>query len=236
MSQAVSGLRSQVSGLRSQVSGLKPQVSSLNGEAFSMSRENPRANGEDTEITLWLRKARDGDESAFAELFHFYVARVREYVTKELTAQDRRQGFADDLASECLTKVWRDLNKGCIGSVSNRDELWYAMMRVAKSCAVNRRNYLRRSKRFMGIPIFMDALLRRSVDSESIGNEFEYLELWETFAKTLTDQQREIVSLKMDGFDNREIAVRIDSVERRVAYKLQLIRTLWDKFVVANFF
>ena len=56
----------------------------------------------DPAITLWLKRAREGDEDAFGKLFHFYIDRIESYVWRQLTAQDQAEGFDEDSAKQLV--------------------------------------------------------------------------------------------------------------------------------------
>ena len=189
----------------------------------------------DPDITLWLKRAREGDEDAFGKLFHFYIGRIKSYVRRRLTAQDQAEGFDEDLANESMTSVWQGLAKGKFETVSNREELWFTMMSVAKSRAMDRRKYLRRKKRMFGITGQLATLFERSVDSSLAADEFEILEFWEQYIKTLpNDEYREIVRMKLEGKEVNEIATQLDSVPKSVQRKLRIVRVGWKAYVASQ--
>ena len=93
----------------------------------------------DPDITLLLSRVRNGDELAFTELFNLYLQRLKSYLRTKLTAKDRAEGFEEDLASQCMSSIWRDLTEGRLNKVTNRGELWFAMMRIGMSQATDRK-------------------------------------------------------------------------------------------------
>ena len=192
----------------------------------------------DPEITLMCSRARAGDMDSFAKLFDFYIGRLRIYVQGELTKQDRAEGFEDDLANQTMTTVWQGLTGGRFDNIANRDELWFTMMSVAKSRALDRRRYLRRNKRMLGIPDKLASLFKRSHEPNLASDEFEVLEVWEKFAESLPDDEyRKILRMKMEGLDVDEIAMQLDSIPRRVQRKLKIMLGEWEAFVASkNYF
>ncbi len=192
----------------------------------------------DHEITYWLSRARQNDEVAFGKLFGFYIGRLRLYLKNKLTGQDRAEGFEDDLANESMFSVWHGLTEGRFESVTNREELWFAMMCVAKARALNRRKYLRRKKRLLGIPNQLASIFNCSVDLSRASDELEIIDVWEKFTESLpNDEYREIVRMKLDGMDVNEIAIRFDSVPRGVQRKLRIVQVRWEAFVASqNYF
>lgn len=191
----------------------------------------------DPDITRWLSRARDDDEFAFEKLFGFYIGHLREFLRHRLTAQDRAEGFEEDLASESMAAIWEDLTAGRFGHVKDREEFWFAMMRVAMSRAMDRRRYLRRKKRLFkvieAIETYFDFCVEPSADEDT----FDFLEVWEGFTKALPDDQyREIIQLKMDGLDVEAIAEMIDVVPRTIFRKLAIMKNRWELLVASNNF
>lgn len=56
----------------------------------------------DPAITLWLKRAREGDEDAFGKLVLFYIGRLKSYVRWRLTSRDRAESFDEDLAKQLV--------------------------------------------------------------------------------------------------------------------------------------
>ncbi len=214
------------------------QPATSNQEPATSNQQSSTENIGVHEITHWLSRARQNDQVAFGQLFDFYIGRLRQYLRNKLTGQDRAEGFEDDLANESMISVWHGLTKGRFESVANREELWFTMMSVAKSHAMNRRKYLRRTKRMFGIPNQLASLFNRSVNSSLAADEFEILDVWEKFTRTLpNDEYREIVHMKMEGMDVNEIATRLDDVPRSVRRKLKIVLGKWEAFVESqNYF
>ena len=189
----------------------------------------------DPDITLRLSQARDGDKDAFGKLFDFYIDRLRLHLRRRLTTQDRAEGFEEDLASETMAGVWHDITEGRFGHVKNREELWCAMICVARSRAMDRKKYLRRKKRLFGLAERLATLFNRRLDSNLATDEFDLFEEWEQFVTSLpSDQYREIIRLKMKGLDTKDIADRFEILPRCVLRKLKTIRGMWEEFAMTK--
>jgi len=192
---------------------------------------------EASEISHWLSKSRDGDEIAFSKLYGFYICQLRTYIRGNLSNQDRAEGFDEDLSNECMMNIWNGLRKGFFTNATNRDELWYAMMSVAKSRSLDRRRYLRRKKRDFGIQSRLMLLLKGVAGADVASDEVDLMEVWGLFTHSLpNDSYRQIVYLKMEGHDIDEIASRMDSVPRSIRRKLEIVRRRWELFMASQNF
>lgn len=71
-------------------------------------------------------------------------------------------------------------------------------------------------------------------NSPFIQEEKELMEQLEACLNELTENERTLINLHLDGFDNREIALKMDISEKTVRNKLSLTRkvlfNLWGKF------
>ncbi len=203
-----------------------------------MNRMNPRLTDSlgsfelnDPDITLWIRKVRNGDETAFTKLFNLYSQRLKSYLRTKLTAKDRAEGFEEDLASECLSNIWRDLTEGRLNKVTNRGELWFAMMRIGMSKATDRKRYLSRRKRLFETVGLMASLNYGDLDSNQTIVDFELFDDWEGFLRTIEVKElREIARLAMDGLGVDELVERFDVVPKTIQRKLDLIQKHWEEF------
>ena len=84
-------------------------------------------------ISVWISQARLGDQAAFSRLFDFYINRLRSYICPKLTSKDRHEGYDEDMAIDCMERLWQDLTEGRFEAVVHREDLWNAMMCIAQS-------------------------------------------------------------------------------------------------------
>ncbi len=207
----------------------------MNNTTLNVTALGSGVGSNDPAITHWWSRARDGDEEAFARLFDCYISRMQLYARRFLTKQDRADGFDEDLASETMTNVWLGITQGRFGSVSNRDELWFTMMSIAKSRALDRRKFLHRKRRMFGIPGQLATFFQGRIDFSLPSDEFEFLEVWEKFTNSLpNDEYREIARMRMDGMKVNEIANKLESVPKSVRRKLRIIRGEWEAFAASQ--
>ncbi len=183
------------------------------------------------EITACLLRVRSGSTDAFVILFNFYIQRLRGYVVGRLSDRDRGEGIEDDLSVETMYCLWFDLSGGRFSKVNNRDELWYAIMRIAKSRMIDRHRYLSRIRRAAIKTISLSSLVIGSKTQSEI-DQFIIYDAWKLFTESLEDQQlKELVRMKMDGLSSDVVAEQLGLVPRTVQRKLKIIRELWEDFV-----
>lgn len=187
----------------------------------------------DPEITASLLGVRSGNTDAFAILFNFYIERLRGYVVARLSHRDRGEGIEDDLSSEIMNCLWFDLSGGRFLNVIDREELWFAIMRIAKSRIIDRRRYVGRMRRAIIKTISWSTGINAETRSEI--DQFIVFDAWKLFTESLEDQQlKELVRMKMDGLTSDTAAEQLGLVPRTVQRKLKIIRELWEDFVAAK--
>lgn len=93
-------------------------------------------------ISVWISRARLGDREAYTRLFEYYFKRLQSYIAPKLTGQDRHEGYAEDLAIECMQMLWEDLTEGRFEDVVHREDLWNAMVCIVHSKSIDRLRYL----------------------------------------------------------------------------------------------
>ncbi len=182
-------------------------------------------------ITLWISQVRLGNREAFSKLFDFYFSRLRTYISPKLTSRDRHEGYEEDMAVECMTKLWVDLTEGLFEAVVHREDLWNAMICIAHSKSIDRRRYHRSEKRLCVIHNQMEFVAQCSPSYQFPPSELEFVEEWRLFEASLpNDQFREIVRLKMEGKDIADIQSLLEMLPRTLQRKLVRIEDLWKEF------
>ena len=185
----------------------------------------------ESKISVWISQARLGNQAAFSRLFDFYFNRLRSYISPKLTSQDRHEGYDEDIAIDCMERLWQDLTEGRFEAVVHREDLWIAMMCIAHSKSIDRRRYHRAKKRFHVIITQMEFVSLCSPSYVFPSKELEFVEEWELFEESLPDDQyREIVRLKMEGLDVTDIATRLETTKRTVNRNLETTKGYWKAF------
>ena len=188
----------------------------------------------DAEMTLWLCQLRQGDDAAYSRLFAYYFSTLRYYIKPKLTSKDRNEGHDEDLGMECLERLWEDLKNGLFSELENENDLWFAIMRIANSLTINRRNFFRRKKRL--VTLQTQSATAAEFERIAIATEsevFEFKEEWDGFVKSLPDRGRETIRMRIEGLDIVEIATQLAITPRSVQRILGAIRGKWERLVAS---
>lgn len=177
-------------------------------------------------ITRWIAAVRSGDAEAAEQLWARYFRELM--VQARLRMSNVSKSFYDeeDAALSTFYVLWRKLEEGRYGEISDRQDLWNLMLTVLMRKIGRRAKYQSAAKRTHwsgdAVQLSLDELPATSVQELSQ----ECLEM----ISALQDPNLERVAiLKFEGYTNDEIAVRLDRTRRTVQRMLNLIRGIWEK-------
>ena len=145
----------------------------------------------------------------------------------------------EDIAASAMLALINGLNKGNFHSVKNRDQLWQMLVMIAARKATNKAKFLDRDKRGG----------KRACDDEAIANLGNYIdqtndpakfvEIEMTCRELLTalpdDNYREIALMRLAGFNNQEIGIKLNCSARTIDRKLIAIREVWKELDTGGF-
>lgn len=183
-------------------------------------------------VTDWVGALEAGDSAAAGRLWGRYFMKLVQLARRNL---GRHPGPCD--AEDVALSVFKSL---CLGAergaldVGGRDELWRLLVVMTRRKSVDRLREAGRQKRG-------GLLIHHATDSTGDLDRFEaddptpeeLAELADEHRRMLaqldTDEQRAVVNLKLEGYENTEIASRLGLSLRSVERKLQMIRALWRR-------
>jgi DNA-directed RNA polymerase specialized sigma24 family protein len=196
-------------------------------------------------ITRWLSDLNGNDESkgrAQQELWDRYFARLSGLARKRMPPNTRRAADEEDIALSALNSFFRRAGAGQFPNLTDRTGLWPLLARITAFKAMQRIEHERAAKRGGDKVV-------RECDLESSGTELPTLEdiissePTPEFASLMDEQVqlllrkldeqvlREIAQLKLEGYQNGEIAELLGIGKRTVERKLARIRSLWAESV-----
>jgi RNA polymerase sigma factor (sigma-70 family) len=180
-------------------------------------------------VTGWLDHLKEGNEAAAQQLWNRYFARL---VT---LARHRLYGFGrvsdeEDIALSVLKSAMLGVQNNRFPGLHDRTGLWPLLVTITARKSINEIKRQRSKKRDR-------AAEKQVADVESfVGNdpppEFALLlvEEIENLVAALGDETlRTIVGLKLEGFTNEEIAMKLDVSIRTIVRKLRRIRQEWKE-------
>jgi DNA-directed RNA polymerase specialized sigma24 family protein len=183
-------------------------------------------------VTHWVRQVEAGDNAAAQRLWEHYFRQLIGLARGRLQSVPRRVADEEDVVLSVFDSFFQDARQGELPQLSDRNDLWKLLVfRTAqKSIDLIRRHQARkRGGQQAGSdarPDLEQVLGREPTPEFAAEVADECRRLLETLG---SEELRQVALLKMEGYDNGEIATRMGCVERTVERRLQVIRSLWSQ-------
>jgi RNA polymerase sigma factor (sigma-70 family) len=185
-----------------------------------------------------VERLRNHDDSAWMELYQHYFPRLRGLVRTRLNLGLRRRVGSDEPVQSALRTFARRLDAREI-DLDDSDALEALLIRITLAKTLNAISHNQRQRRDLRReqhdapdrdskgPVVEWAAQNRGPTAEQ---EAIFRDLFDRLCRTLSEEQRKILMLKLQGYTNPEIAkqfpkMSVPTVERR----LREIRRHWQK-------
>lgn len=187
--------------------------------------------------THWVNQLKAGNRDAAQELWERYYRRLVSVARKHFSGSGAADG--SDIAQSAFASFYRAAEQGRFPQLSDRTELWKLLMVITQRKIACRLRYENRQKRR---PTPGDG--RGSVDPIDLA-EVAARDPTPDFCVAAIESMRELLDrlsdstlralalLKMEGFNNEDIARRLDCSVSTVERKLRRIRHEWADVVSA---
>ena len=185
-----------------------------------------------TNVSHWIDLVKAGDSAAANRLWLHYYTRLVRSVRARLHGSDRAVTDEEDIALSVFDSFYDAAEKGRFPDLSDRDDLWRLLLRMAARKVIDKRRRDRRQRR--GGDIRLQSLDHAGDGEqviEAIGDEPSpemVLMMQESvrqfFSQLGVGPLGEIAGAKLEGYTNAEIARRFGCSERTVERRLHLIR------------
>lgn len=172
-----------------------------------------------------LRRFRSGEEDAATELYKKYAQRLIE-MTQRNTGTDLRQRFdAEDVVQSVFRTFFRRTFEGHY-QVPPGEQLWQLLLTIALNKLRLMANHHRAQKRDVGATVGSAEIPVDRLEGESQDETSLYVlqQAIEESLQDLTEANRQIVRMRIDGFKTQEIADRTDRSLRTVERVLRQYR------------
>lgn len=193
------------------------------------------------EITVWLEGVKRNDSRSQEEIWNAYYQKLVGLARKRLCSVRDRESDEEDVALSAFNSFFRAVKEKRLPDLNDRDDLWKILIVITARKVSTKRKRSMAEKRGAG-KVRGESVFANPSDDEQIGGvahvmgteptpEFAALaaESCEVLLNALTDETlRNIATLKLEGYTNREIAERLGVVERSVERKLSRIRSIWS--------
>jgi DNA-directed RNA polymerase specialized sigma24 family protein len=208
---------------------------------FSGETALPNRTLSDSSTTRWLERLKRGDEDAASELWQRYARRLAKLVRKRFSASFERAAYdEEDVVLSALDVFCRSLREGRHPDLQGRDELWRLLAVITLRKANDRSRADNAEKRggpelqrqalsdsTSGIIMFLDKLSgpERPAEVDAV-----FTEECERLVALLGDPELQQVALwRLEGFQNTEIAAKLNYTRRTVQRMLKVIREVWER-------
>jgi RNA polymerase sigma-70 factor (ECF subfamily) len=173
-----------------------------------------------------LEGLRTGDQVAATTLFHRYAKRLQLLIRAKCSTTLARRLDADDIMQSVFYAFFQGASDGCY-NVPGGEDLWPLLLVIALNKIRTKGAFHRAAKRDVRVTCGWD-------DTDAVRHALTHLEVDEPipFMKLVAEEalermpphQREIVELRVAGFEVEEIARRVGRSKRTIERLLQSCR------------
>ena len=171
-----------------------------------------------------LRRLRDGNESAAGQIYLRYARRLHNLARARCSPDLARREDADDIVQSVFTSFFRGVSRGYY-DVPPGEELWKLLLVIALNKIRAKGNFHRAAKRDVRLTAggeFLDAQDQPAGrDEAALG--FLRLTVAEAL-EHLPEHHRQMVTLRVEGYEVAEIAAQTGRSKRTVERILQEAR------------
>ncbi len=187
---------------------------------------------ESENVSRWIELVKAGDSAAVDQIWRHYFDRLVRVVRGRLRGSDRAVTDEEDIALSVFDSFYDAAEEGRFPDLSDRDDLWRLLLRMAARKVVDKRRRDTRQRRGGAVQIYsLDRAGEEEQIIEAIGDEPSpemaqmMQETVEQFFSHLgVGPLSEIAGAKLEGYTNAEIARRYGCSERTIERRLHLIR------------
>lgn len=194
------------------------------------------------EVGRWLVGLAEGDESAVGHIWETYFMRLVRLARHRLSDSMRRVADEEDVALSALNSLCKGAAAGRFPRLDDPDDLWKLLATITARKVIAHERHHRRQKRGGGALRGESAINAADSSRHSFGIEqvmgveptpqfaMEMNEACELLLDGLDDGVLKTIALmKLEGYDNREIAEHFDCTPRTVERRLAQIRRKWRR-------
>jgi DNA-directed RNA polymerase specialized sigma24 family protein len=144
-------------------------------------------------------------------------------------------GDEEDVAQSAFRAFYDAAAHDRLPPIESRDELWRLLLTITRRKAINRLRHELRIRRGGGARAVHDSyeinqICDRTTHSVELVELQELVdELFEKLYATGDERLAEIARLRLEGFQNQEIADKLGCAARTIQRKLHILERLWNE-------
>lgn len=190
-----------------------------------------------TNVSHWINLVKAGDSIAANRIWQHYFDRLVRSVRGRLYGQNRAVSDEEDIVLSVFDSFYQAAENGRFPDLSDRDDLWRLLLRMAARKVVDKRRHDLRQRR--GGNVRTHSLDNTGEDGavddgrviEAIGDDpspemvlMMQESVEQLFSHLGVGQLRDLAGAKLEGYSNAELAKRFGCSERTIERRLHLIR------------
>lgn len=193
----------------------------------------------DEPITEWIAALKQGDDASAGLIWGRFFERLQVVARRKLGGR-RRVSDEEDVAISVFDTLYRGAAEGRFDQLGDRSDLWRLLMRITGQKCVDRLRREGRQKRGGG-EVRGNSIFGRGGDGPTADfDDFQLQDQTPDFLVMLDEEHsrlldtlpdetlKRIALLRMEGYQNQEIAQQLGISVRSVERKLGLIRSQWS--------
>ncbi len=197
---------------------------------------------EQTPITLWIEQLRVArDEDAASALWNHFVTRLVDSARPLLSPATRAVYDEEDATLSAFNSICGGIMNGHFPHLRDRESLWKLLLVITERKVTHRVRHDLQQRRDVRRNL-MQSIFVLSADESALFDidaihsreptpEFaaEFAETCRILYQDLGDSElQQVVTLRMEGFTDSEIAQKLNCSRRTVQRRLEVIRRHWD--------
>ena len=183
-------------------------------------------------VSHWIDLVKSGDPDAANQIWQHYFDRLVRSVRARLQGQNRAIRDEEDIVLSVFDSFYDAAEKGRFPDLSDRDDLWQLLLRMAGRKVIDKRRHDLRQRRGGDIkhhPLGPTDETQKVLEAIAHEPSPEMVLMMQEFVESFfshlgVGQLRDLAGAKLEGYSNAELATRFECSERTIERRLHLIR------------
>ncbi len=202
---------------------------------------------EDDPITIWIDDLRKSDDSAASKIWNHFMLRLHDAARGKLRPETRRVYDEEDAVQSAFNSFCAGIASGRFPELRDRESLWQLLLVITARKVTHRHRFDQQLKRdvrrnlpeliFMNVDSGDGHARLDAMPSPEPTPEFaaEFVEVCELLMNSLDDPNlQQVATMRMEGYNDSEIAEKLDCSRSTVQRRLEVIRRHWQELDLVN--
>jgi RNA polymerase sigma-70 factor (ECF subfamily) len=182
--------------------------------------------GDDKCVERW----RAGDEQAAAELYNRYVQRLVAVAQRRLSAKLAARLDPEDIVQSVFRSFFGRAQEGKF-TFKEADDVWKLLVQITIHKTLKQVDYHRRGKRNAAAEVspserHQDLLIAHLAKEPTPEEATAFLDELEHFLQQMRPEDRKVIEMRLEGYDNIEIAAKLGISDRKIRRLMERMRGL----------